>query len=412
VLKRAATIVGLLVLAIVLPVAGWIAFHLDDPPIDDADLRIAYPPLSDRENGAPLLDALAARVQWPEEENAWERAKALLAGKAWDEALARDLLAKNEGLLPEAERIVAMHRIQVRPREPYSSELDQGWNWCRMTSVYALRAIAAARHGDSEGAREDVARMLRFARAVEAAERADTTLLAAAGCVRRQARRALGAVLASASPGAEASRRWTAELEALRPLPSSWRAALAEDYVARSAVLRTRPPKEWHVPGNPWWTPDRYLFKPNASDQLWAEHTRRLQRWSEKPCSVAPAPALVPESSHEAFRLLLSPNGGGKLGFAIALPYSLELADHRCRIESDHAALVALVAVRAYEVEHDSLPSSLEALIPRYIDQLPRDGFDGAPLPYDAERRLLWTIAREREDKSKMSLDFEFAIPF
>jgi len=415
-MKRAAVTLGLLVLAIVLPIAGWIAFHLDDPPIDDADLRIAYPALSDHENGALLMDALAARVQWPEKGEASEHAKALLEGKAWDESLAQELLAKNEGLLSEAERIVGANRIQVRARAPFDwMELNQGWNWCRVTSVYALRAIAGAKRGNLEDALEDIARMLRFARALESAEQADTTLLVYAGCTRRQARRALGSVLESTRPDAKASLRWTRELDALRPLSSSWKVAFAEDYVHMSAVFRTPPPEDWDVPEGPWWLPDRYVFKPNATDRIYAEHTRRLQRWSERPCFDAPFPALIP-SRGEQRKYLLSANPGGKISFATSLPYSLQTADHRCRIESDHAALVALVAIRAYQVEHDALPRKLDALVPSYRDHLPRDGFDGAPLRYGARERLMWTVAREREaglaDEWKTGHDLEFAIPF
>jgi hypothetical protein len=416
VMKRAAVVLGLLVLTIVLTIAGWIVFHLGDPPIDDSDLRIVYPPLADGENGALLLDALAGRVQWPDEGEGLQRAKALLEGTAWDEALARELLSKNEGLLSEAERIVGANRIQVRAREPFDwMELNQGWNWCRVTSVYVLRAIAVAKRGDLEDALEDIARMLRFARAMESAERADTTLLVYAGCARRQARRALGSVLASTRPDAKASLRWTRELDALRPLSSSWKVAFAEDYVRMSAVFRTPPPEDWDVPEGPWWLPDRYVFKPNATDRLWAEYTRRLQRWSERPCFDAPFPALIP-SRDEQRGYLLSTNPGGKISFATSLPYSLRTADHRCRIQSDHAALVALVALRAYQVEHDALPRKLDALVPSYADHLPSDGFDGAPLRYKARERLMWTVAREREagfaDEWKASHDLEFAIPF
>ena len=80
-------------------------------------------------------------------------------------------------------------------------------------------------------------------------------------------------------------------------------------------------------------------------------------------------------------------------------------AQCRCAGASDtgtsgavRTAFAALIALRAFEREHGVLPSSLEALVPTYIDTVPRDHFDGAPLRYAPDCRVLWSVGEDLRD--------------
>jgi hypothetical protein len=41
----------------------------------------------------------------------------------------------------------------------------------------------------------------------------------------------------------------------------------------------------------------------------------------------------------------------------------------------------------------------LEALVPAYLSEVPLDTFDGKPIRYDAERRLLWLVGEDLIDQ-------------
>src|SRR5690606_15517635 len=74
-------------------------------------------------------------------------------------------------------------------------------------------------------------------------------------------------------------------------------------------------------------------------------------------------------------------------------------ADFRCRTEMHLAA--AALAVAAYRADNDGRwPDSLEALVPNYLPELPRDAMaHGAPpIRYDAARRILWSVGTDTED--------------
>ncbi len=74
-------------------------------------------------------------------------------------------------------------------------------------------------------------------------------------------------------------------------------------------------------------------------------------------------------------------------------------ANYRCRTEM-HAAAAAL-AIAAYRADNGGRwPESLEALVPDYLPELPRDAMarGAPPIRYDPARRILWSVGIDAED--------------
>ena len=57
-----------------------------------------------------------------------------------------------------------------------------------------------------------------------------------------------------------------------------------------------------------------------------------------------------------------------------------------------------LLALRAYHIDHGRLPQHLDALVPDYLDAVPRDPWDGKPLRYSAARRQIWAVGDDLVD--------------
>lgn len=78
------------------------------------------------------------------------------------------------------------------------------------------------------------------------------------------------------------------------------------------------------------------------------------------------------------------------------------------------------IAIERYRRSHGQTPKTLDELVPEFLDQLPVDPFDGAPLRYhsDAAGYKVYSIGPDGIDQggkaveTGMELDIVFEVPF
>ena len=81
------------------------------------------------------------------------------------------------------------------------------------------------------------------------------------------------------------------------------------------------------------------------------------------------------------------------------------MMSRRCRDKLTLGACQLLLTLKAYEQDHGSLPVTLDELVPRYLKQVPTDAFDGKPIRYSAERRILYSVGEDLRDDGGSELD-------
>ena len=67
-------------------------------------------------------------------------------------------------------------------------------------------------------------------------------------------------------------------------------------------------------------------------------------------------------------------------------------------IEVSLSSAQTLLAVKCFQSAQGRLPESLSELVPDYLKEVPRDPFDGQPLRYSAEKRILYSVGDDLED--------------
>ena len=58
-------------------------------------------------------------------------------------------------------------------------------------------------------------------------------------------------------------------------------------------------------------------------------------------------------------------------------------------------SFIAVLACRSYRAKHGTLPASLDELVPEFLDEVPRDPYDGEKLRWNAEKGYFWTKGRD-----------------
>ena len=155
---------------------------------------------------------------------------------------------------------------------------------------------------------------------------------------------------------------------------------------------------EWTVRSFPGY--GRYAFQPNRTLSEWASDVRAAKADAFSPpftAEVRTRLAAVEQSEPDYgdfdFRLL-RPNCVGAYAVAGYLPGGMWRFVGKVAFwgESNRA----IIAIARYRRKHGSPPPSLGALVPEFLDEVPRDPFDaGRQLGYDAEQGTLHTVGAD-----------------
>ena len=97
------------------------------------------------------------------------------------------------------------------------------------------------------------------------------------------------------------------------------------------------------------------------------------------------------------------PNSVGRLLFAMLAPAWNGMAKKVSRDEFAVSSAKVGVAAELYRRKTGRRPESLGVLVPEFLPSVPVDPFDhGAPLKYDAERGIVWTVGPDRDFNGEM----------
>ena len=97
-------------------------------------------------------------------------------------------------------------------------------------------------------------------------------------------------------------------------------------------------------------------------------------------------------------RLALAPNPFGNAQVELGANLLSSATDTRCLNDSKLGLVQLAAALEAYARVEGALPDRLDALVPSYLDAVPRDRFDGEPLRYSKRSRIVYSIGKNLAD--------------
>ncbi len=151
------------------------------------------------------------------------------------------------------------------------------------------------------------------------------------------------------------------------------------------------PPTNWFIRA---WT--RWSYMPKLSRLLVRDSFAQLVARCEQPVTEWVETGYFKDPG--IFATLLLPNGAGReLAYnshTRVLPLFVVKAE---RVARDARRLN--LALLRYQLDHDSVPQTLEELVPAYMAAVPRDPFDGAVLRYLPEQQLVYSVGRDCLDQ-------------
>jgi hypothetical protein len=120
-------------------------------------------------------------------------------------------------------------------------------------------------------------------------------------------------------------------------------------------------------------------------------------------------------------RMFLSGNSVGQIMYSWTVFSVVTSLAKKSQADVQLQATRTILALRAYQLTNGKLPSDLNALVPEYLDSVPVDDFDGQPLRYSPDRKIVYSVGQNLKDDggndsrpgpSKRPLDIVYKFDF
>ena len=138
------------------------------------------------------------------------------------------------------------------------------------------------------------------------------------------------------------------------------------------------------------------LFSLSQSKALFAKGALMLVKAA--PHHYCDANMAGMESRPSVTSMFLSGNAVGQVLYYMMMPALTGSLAKKSQSDVSLQATRSILALRAYQLTHGNLPPDLDALVPEFLDAVPIDDFNGQPLHYSAEKKIVYSVGRNLKD--------------
>ncbi len=386
----------------------------DIGPIDDSDLRRPpLPVLSDSDNSYYNLEKVS--IPFPVDSTSSKEIDDFLRGVRWNDALVKGWLDEGKESLNNLEeaakkkgyRDPSFIDIALHPDTTSTLTMNPAEE-LRRQRLFLLSGWYMAKHGDVEGGLATTLKVMRIGQQMEKFHGTLIAYLIGDG-IERIALESAQAMIVNQKLSKTILVDYQKNLSRLKPDLEDYKAAIKSEYMSFTrplldqATLRRelqdRDPEERDAIfvnlDNP------YYFKINTSKKLIVDTYRDILEEVGKPCSSARH--FYEELSKSLNEFRSGPQMNQENGIGIYIFYSSMPAIDWTTLWCRGSIMVYNVtqltlAVKAYHIDTGIYPASLDQLVPKYIGTIPSDPFDGKPLRYSKEKKIIYSVGTSTKD--------------
>ncbi|MCL4694837.1 MAG: hypothetical protein KJ060_20270 [Candidatus Hydrogenedentes bacterium] len=379
----AGCLTALLVLGILLAaVVAVIAFRYagSAEPIDESGMHLTIPDIPDEENAYVQLQRAASLVEWKDDE--YYYIQTMIDGTPEPPDLPQRFLESRQ------EAVAALHRAFECEESVYPEFEDPDGE----VKKEALESLAWALWHDAERNDDTEARLQLALNLVDAGNLMKEScgplfvFLRGARLQRHgliMLKRVCGQDDLSPEALKHAIGRVAVTQHDAQSLSSSIR---AEYWITKELVDEELGSRQWQ-----FWVYDE---EQNTRGML-SEYRARIDSAERFYCDVV----IPPNRGERPFLMLvLGGNVIGDIMTGIMVPLNANSFAGLAYDRSNNSAVQVLLALKVYHMRHGELPESLDALVPEFFDELPRDWFDGGFIKYNREKALVYCVGADLVD--------------
>jgi hypothetical protein len=367
--------------------------------IHDQELQLPRADIPAGANAFDVLQTANSHRWWPDTRS--QQLDDLTRDTNWDDALASTVLASNRETLAGWDTAAKLPDFQV----PEISNFDYSFlylpNWRELAQVAEVRVNYLSHHGQDKEAFDEMMTIVKLGRRMQNAHGPLIDYLVG---------------LAVNSMGLNQMRYWAGKAQLT--------ADQLKDYIRQ---LQLNPDEEGDAFANTIKgeyqfqvqmldavrqrkitnsDPDEFYFRPMRFLPVFNFSQTKALFAGEDLKLVKAAPHHFSETKlfdlelHQpgVVSLFLSGNAAGQILYYMAMPAVIPSLATKSMSDTQLQATRTIIALRAYQLTHGHLPTDLSALVPEFLDEVPVDDFDGQPLRYSAERKIVYSVGKNLKD--------------
>lgn len=390
------------ILSILFAIIGTVLslFSSDTSPPSDSDLRLSQVAIRSEDNAYYSLARIQMYLYDPTgDPNVLHEH---LVGARWNERFVRDVLFRNEKAMwyfDEASRKPGFQDPTLGGYEDPS--FDAILSFRNIARVSSLKAGLLSRLGRDEEALTEALKILDNGQKVQDSQGSVVHYLFAADMKNIGLSR-IRQIAQSTTLPPDVLRSYVKKLEKYKQNEEGLKTAFKREYgflvwavdevnsgQLKSKVGGTIEPLRAH----------RFYFKPNKTKSLFGDFVRSQIKDVDVPCGFRTVREIARLTPSSMPRWIITENLAGRILYDIAMPrYATTVLETRCEEDFSVSATQMLLASRAYKMETGQYPASLDKLVPRYMDGVPDDPFDGKPLRYSREAKVIYSVGMDLVD--------------
>ena len=418
----------------------------DEIPLDDSDLRLERIEIQNEDNAfyylvpyfqiQPELKEEIISKYWPEGKEKLKEEKEIywpiekreliddvVQGKGWDEEFAKDILEKNREVLNDFEIAIKCPYFQ-NPiyKEPEKSDFTLPiLSFNELENIVKLNLIEAAyffNQGKEKKAFEQSLKVVRLGQMLEEAPLPGFMDYLVGTIIKEMGFQRIRVMLKDTNLSSgelkkyvEGFNEFTKKGEGLTKMfkaeyiafSNAKAKAMDPYFTGRSPAkelkegLRELDIEEVPVEVEPI-AGLNFFYKPNQTQRLFAEHYRvDIDNDTKDYYNQLKSPIIHSYSFFPSERLYVE-NFMGKVFYNIIAVSMTGVFGVKHSQDFSLKTTQLLTAIKAYKVENGRLPFNLEELVPDYISEVPKDPFDGKPIRYSAERKIIYSVGSDLID--------------
>lgn len=388
----------------------------DIPPIDDSDLMLSKLDISDEENAFYIWqEALiyaddGSLLEEKEGYDDVELSDQIINGEAWDPEYVARIVNQNRDLINKINQAAEKSYYQppeLQDPEKYSWELEiapvNPMASIRLTKLKNLEAAYLFSQGRQKEAISEVFKMIKIAQ-IKQNSQATIIEYLIANAVKNIALTELRTIINMSSLSKDEYKEIIAELNKYKDNKNGFIAGFKADYIFTKNGLDNLGEQIEMMDDIPYarnmYASDFY-FQPNKTKAFFADIARkRIANINKEYCSDT-EPLEFNKKEYEDlknWKLMFTQNALGELINSVIYVAIGDRTDDICLESFSIIGTQILIATKAFWTENERLPQSLNELVPEYFSEIPKDPFDGQPVRYLPEKKIIYSVGEDFED--------------